>query len=109
MASEVKRVPVDFDFSTLNWDFLKEMAKIAHRSQEKYGSTLQYTEGRLEGEKSPINHIADHTRAYLMGEEDDMLGGAEGNMAKVAYNAMIEWFYYRRFGPIPNPLAMEER
>jgi hypothetical protein len=103
----VKRVPVDFDYSALNWDFIKLMAQIPPYASEKYGSWSQYTAARLEGEKSPENHMIEHLRSYMLGEPYDKFDKDIGrHLAAVAYNAMMEWFYYKKFGHKTHPLKL---
>lgn len=104
----VKRAPVTFRYDSINPSFLKMMAEIGHYAAEKYGSWEQYTNARLTGEKSPINHIYEHLRQYQMGEPYDHFEGDVGrHLVAVAYNAMMEWFYYKRWGPERHPLTIE--
>jgi hypothetical protein len=93
------RHPVDFQYHQLNWDFLKEMARIAHYASTKYGSIQQYTDSRLVGDKSPMNHMAEHIRQYVVGEEHDHFHTVKVHLVAIAYNAMMEYYYYEKFGP----------
>lgn len=95
---EAKRVPVTYQYHKLNWDFIKLMAEIAHYASEKYGSAEQYADSRLVGEKSPMNHIAEHIRQYMTGEDHDHFKDQIYHLAAIAYNAMMEALYLRRFG-----------
>lgn len=106
---KVKRQPVTYLWSKLNWDFLKLLAEIAHYAEDKYGSAEQYTGARLEGEKSPINHAFEHLRAYSAGEKHDKFGTHEHQLAAVAYNVMMEFFYQKVFGFKPNPVMAAMR
>lgn len=107
MSEEVKRQPVTFRYDAINPYFLKMLAEIGHYATEKYGSWEQYSKARLVGEKGPINHIYEHLRQYVMGEPYDHFEGDVGrHLAAVAYNAMIEWHYYKRFGHAPHPLSL---
>jgi dATP/dGTP diphosphohydrolase, N-terminal len=109
MADEkVKRVPVDYIYTALNPDFLKALARIAKYAEEKYGSWSQYTAARLEGDKSCINHIYEHLRQYQLGEPHDKFGDLKMQLAAVAYNAMMEWHYLEKFGPVAHPLLVRE-
>jgi hypothetical protein len=109
-SSRVKRVPVDYRYDALNPTFLKWMAKIGAYAAEKYGSWEQYRDGRLEGEKSPVNHIHEHLRAYVMGEPHDHFDGdVRWHLVAVAYNAMMEFFYCTKWGHVPHPLTVSER
>lgn len=104
--SDVKRDPVLFDYTALNWEFLRKMARIPLHAAEKYGSWDQYKNARLTGEKSPINHAIDHLAKYMNGEPYDRWDGAvEWHLVAAAYNAMMEFFYLRRFGHVVHPLA----
>jgi hypothetical protein len=94
-----KRKPVDYRYDALNWNFIKAMAQIASYAAEKYGEVEQYRHSRLEGEKSPLNHMAEHMRSYLMGDDYDALDGDRRyHLAAIAYNAMIEFYYHTNFG-----------
>lgn len=99
---KVKRVPVNYQWQALNWDFLRLLADIASYAAGKYGSAEQYVNARLEGEKSPVNHMYEHLRAFQAGELHDHFGTLEHQLAAVAYNAMIEYAYVRMYGHAPN-------
>lgn len=104
------RVPVNFNYTGLNWDFIKLMAEIPPYADEKYASWTQYTHARLEGEKSPENHIVEHLRQYMMGEPYDKFDGDVGrHLVAIAYNSMMAWFYLKKFGWKAHPLALERR
>jgi hypothetical protein len=99
-----------YRYDALNPTFLKWMAKIGAYAAEKYGSWEQYRDGRLEGEKSPVNHIHEHLRAYVMGEPHDHFDGdVRWHLVAVAYNAMMEFFYCTKWGHVPHPLTVSER
>ena len=94
-----KRQPVDFQYHRLNWDFIKLMAQIANYADGKYGSAGHYTNSRLVGEKSPVNHIIEHVRQYLTHEPHDHFGRDHSfHLAAIAYNAMMEFYYYKHGG-----------
>lgn len=94
-----KRVPVDFIYHQLNWDFIKDMARVAAYAHDKYGSVQQYTNSQLVGEKSPMNHMAEHMRAYLCNEPHDKFGTVEMQLVAIAYNAMMQYYYHKQCGP----------
>lgn len=94
----VKRHPVDFLYNKLNWDFIKLLAQIAQYAEGKYGAAEQYREAELTGDGSPMNHMAEHMRAYMAGESHDHFGGQEYQLAAIAYNAMMEYFYFKQRG-----------
>lgn len=95
----VKRQPVSYRWDGLNWDFIKGMAQIAYYADSKYGSSEQYTQGRLEKDKSPINHAYEHLRAYQTGELHDHFKSREAQLWAIAYNAMMEFYYLHHGGP----------
>ncbi len=96
---EAIRHRVQFEFHSLNWDFIKLMADIAGYAAGKYGSATQYTGSRLEGDRSPVNHMADHIRLYLKREPHDHFNDLDHQLAAIAYNAMMEYYYLHRGGP----------
>jgi hypothetical protein len=106
MADEPKmrRAPVTFRWDALNWDFLKMLAEIAHYATGKYGSAEQYANARLEGEKSPVNHIYEHLRQYQAGEPHDHFQDPRYHLAAIAYNCMIEHLFHTRWGHTISPL-----
>ena len=97
--SETKREPVNYQFQALNWQFIKLLAEIASYAADKYGSAEQYTNSPLTGEKSPMNHIMEHARQYMASEDHDKFGDRhEMHLAAIAYNAMMEYYYYKHSG-----------
>lgn len=105
-----KRLPVDFDYEAIHPDFLKGLAQIAVYATEKYGSWSQYKDFRLTGEKSPLNHAFEHIRMYRCGEPYERFDGSlRWHLVAAAYNLMMEFFYFARFGPETHPLIAEER
>ena len=106
----VKREPVDFDYTALNWDFIKWMAWIPMHATQKYGSWEQYTSARLVGEKSPINHAIEHLRMYMAGEPYDKLDGdLRRHLASAGYNIMMEFWYATRYGLLKHPLVIDRK
>lgn len=104
-SKAAKRQPVDHQSHRLNWKFIRLMGKIAHYASEKYGSVEQYTDSRLEGEKSPMNHIVGHIEEYSSRKPHDKFGNLEMQLAAIAYNAMMEYWYLTHGGPtIPEDL-----
>lgn len=108
-VAKVIRVPVDYRWDALNWDFLKTLSEIANYATAKYGSAEQYTNARLEGEKSPINHIYEHLRQYQAGEPHDHFKDPRYHLAAVAYGAMMEFFYHTRWGHATNVIMRRQR
>jgi dATP/dGTP diphosphohydrolase len=109
MRNDVKRVPVDYRYDAINPNFLKWMAKIGAYAAEKYGSWEQYTNARLCGEKSPVNHIYEHLRQFRAGEAYDHFDGdVRWHLAAIAYNACMEFFYVSKWGHEKSPLTIDE-
>lgn len=106
---KVKRVPVSFLWSKLNWDYLKMLAEIAQYAEGKYGSAEQYTNARLENQASPVNHIYEHLRQYQAGEEHDRFGDPRYHLAAIGYNAMMEFFYHTAWGQKLNIIMQRQR
>lgn len=103
------RVEVDFQYNSLNWDFIKMLAQIAFYAEGKYGKAEQYANSELIGNKSPINHIAEHVRQYWAAEEHDHFKDPTYHLAAIAYNAMMEYLYAKRRGVEPNPLSIKAK
>ncbi len=104
--NDVKRDPVLFDYTALNFDFIRRMARIPLHAAEKYGSWDQYKNAELTGEKSPINHAIDHLAKYMNGEPYDRWDNAiDWHLVAAAYNCMMAFFYFHRFGHKLHPLA----
>jgi len=95
---EANRKPVFHRYDALNWDFIKLLAEIAFYADEKYGSAEQYVDSRLDKDKAPINHIVEHIRQYVTGEPHDKFVDPIYHLAAIAYNAMMEAAYHRKFG-----------
>lgn len=95
---KVKRLPVDHMTANLYWPFIIMMGKIAMYAQTKYGAVEQYADGRLVGEKSPINHIAGHISEYVQRKPHDKFGNLQMQLAAIAYNAMMECVYLDQGG-----------
>jgi hypothetical protein len=109
--AEVRRDPVAFRYDAVLPGFMKQLAELGHHASEKYGSWEQYLNARLTGEKSPVNHIYDHLRAYAEGEPyDHFEGDVSRHLVAVAYNALMEWAYVKLYGHDKHPFTkkMEE-
>lgn len=106
LTNKPKRQPVDHMTANLYWPFIIMMGRIAKYAQDKYGSVEQYADGRLEGEKSPINHIAGHIADYVQRKPHDKFGDLKMQLAAIAYNAMMECVYLDQGGgpTVPNKL-----
>jgi hypothetical protein len=102
--AKVKRVPVPWNYEGLNPEFLERMATIPPYAAEKYGSWEQYLDARLSGEKSPVNHIMGHLKEFRLRRLYDKFDGHPSwHLVAIAYNAMMEWEYVRRFGLARSP------
>jgi hypothetical protein len=98
-AKGVNRVKVNYDYEGLNWDFIKLLAEIAAYARGKYGSIEQYADIYPQGDQSPLNHIAEHMRQYMARELHDKFGDLKHQLAAIAYNAMMEFYYLEHGGP----------
>lgn len=105
----VNRVPVNFNYAGLNWDFLKLLGEIAVYAADKYGSAEQYADIRPQGEQSPLNHIMEHARQYMARETHDKFVDLKYHLAAIAYNAMMEFYYLEHGGPTNNPTLYEPK
>lgn len=107
-----QRQPVTYRYDGLNWDFIKMMAEIAYYAGNKYpdkNNLSGYFKHRLHGEKGPINHIVEHLRQYLNGEPHDHFNDRAYQLAAIAYNAMMEALYLRKFGTEVTPFNLTPR
>jgi hypothetical protein len=103
---EAKRDPVEFRYDAVLPGFLKQLAEIGHYASQKYGSWDSYLAGRLTGEKSPVNHIYEHLRAYAEGEPyEHFEGDVSRHLVAVSYNAMMMWAYHKLYGPAKHPFT----
>lgn len=91
-VSEAARQPVNYRYDILDSAFLHLMAEIAHYGAEKYGD-YNYKESRLAGGKSPINHMYMHLHQYKQGIVHDKYGDLSHQLAAIAFNAMMEFYY----------------
>jgi hypothetical protein len=101
---KVKRAPVNYLYTGLNWEFIKLQAEIAKYAAGKYGSATQYANGKLEGDKDPLNHIYEHARQFQAGEVHDHFGTLEHQLAAIAYNASMKFFELKKWGFVAHPL-----
>lgn len=89
---QAKRQPVNFRYDILDEGFLHAMAEILALGAAKYGD-YNWQQSRLTGEKGPINHIYDHLRQYRQEIPHDVFPDLEHQLAAVAVNAMMEYWY----------------
>lgn len=92
LYEEAKRSSVDYRYDILDSDFLHCMAQIGAYGAEKYGD-YAYQKSRLSGEKGPLNHIYMHLHQYKLGIPHDHFKTRKHQLAAVAFNAMMEFFY----------------
>ena len=94
---QTKRKSVDYLFTCLDWNFIKDLAKLGHwsgiRRKENMNLKPGYMENRYTGDKSPINHMINHTTEYICGNEHP-LGSPKWHLVAIAFNAMMEFFWY---------------
>lgn len=86
------RKDVNYRYDLLIPEFLAGMAEVAHIGAVEYGDH-NYKRSKLEGNRSPINHIYAHLNSYQRGIFHDKLQNLEGHLLAIAFNAMMEYFY----------------
>ena len=92
---EAKRNPQNLRYDILDPEFEDLMAKIADYGAKKYGE-LNWHISRLEGDKSPINHIRKHLNKYRLKQPYDHseIGlDPKIHLVAIAFNAMMEFYY----------------
>lgn len=92
-----KREPVGYLFTSLDWNFIYAMAKLAKHGSDKYDtpgdSTPNYQKSILGRDKSPLNHLCRHLTSYMNKEEHDHFGHMKWHLVAIAFNAMMEFFW----------------
>lgn len=82
-------------------EFIKAMEDIGEYGFEKYGKdsfeVLAQQDNRIRSVRTACNtdHIFDHNAAYIRGELHDHFGTLKHQLAAVAFNAMMEFYYAR--------------
>lgn len=98
------RLPIQYRYDLLDWEFIEAMAMIAHIGAEKYGER-NWQKGRLEGDKSALNHAIKHLSEYQQGIPNDY-GPLPFHLAQVAFNCMMEFYWQvRKPGVYPNAIS----
>ena len=97
VQAEAIRNPIQFRFDILDPEFLQTLAKIADYGAKKYGE-FNWHKSRLEGDKSPVNHIARHLLLYEQAvpyDHEEVINSKDPKMhlAAIAFNAMMEFWY----------------
>ena len=90
-----QRDPIRERYDLLDPEFLRFMALIGGYGARKYGER-NWQKSRLEGDKSPLNHVFKHWIAYQNGESyDHPEVGTERciHLASIAFNAMMEFYH----------------
>lgn len=90
-----KRVSHPIRYDILDPEFLELMARVADYGAKKYGD-FNWQKSRLEGDKSPINHIYKHLKSLRTGEQYDHqeLGvHKKWHCVAIAFNAMMEFYW----------------
>lgn len=94
-TAKATRDPVSYRYDLLDPEFLYAMASIAAYGAEKYGDR-NWQKSRLKGAGNPINHLHAHLANYQVGAnyEHAAVGiDPKFQLAAVAFNAMIEFWY----------------
>ena len=90
-------------FAFLNQEFLRAMNDIGRYGHEKYGE-FSFHHRALSGDNSRGDHprttpeaIAEHSKGhfdlYIAGEPHDHFGTRKHQLAAVAFNAMMEFYF----------------
>lgn len=93
-----KRNPVDYLFQALDWNFIKALGQLAKYGADKYDDkdgTINWKKSPLQRDKSPINHMVNHTTEYILGNKHP-LGSPKWHLVAIAFNAMMEFFWYEK-------------
>lgn len=94
------RANVSYRYDILAPEFLHCMAMLAEYGAEKYGE-LNWQLSRLEGGKSPINHMMKHIQEYRMNTKYDHFDGSiKWHLVAIAFNAMMEFWYEEKYNGI---------
>lgn len=120
--SEVKRDKIGYLYTSLDWGFIRAMARLGLHGSDKYdtpGDPIpNWKQGVVLREKSPVNHMAEHMAAYNLGEHHDHFGCSKWHLVAIAFNAMIEFFHYtekpiepseKSFPPESSPQPVENK
>jgi hypothetical protein len=96
---------VETPLTNLDAAFLKAMDAVGQYGLDKYGEkSIQHRlnrgdRSRIEGERytreAMAQHASEHFQMYLRGELHDHFGTVEMQLAAVAFNAMMEFMFYR--------------
>lgn len=84
-------------YASLDPDFLREMAEIAHHGSTKYGD-WNFTKPGLIGALSPYNHAFAHLTDYLRGVPNDRGDPMLSHFSHAAFNCMMEYWHITRGG-----------
>lgn len=93
------RVPVNYNFQSLYWSFIKHMAIVGKWGGDKRGESgignPTYMNAPYLGDKSPLNHMAHHMTEYIL-NKPHTLGSTKWHLVAIAFNAMIEFFWFEK-------------
>lgn len=103
MQNVEKEVPQPANYEFLNGTFLEAMNDIGRYGNEKYGEASFHARQK-QGDKSRggmdrnqpqtiAQHAADHFSMYQRGELHDRFFTRKHQLAAVAFNAMMEFYY----------------
>jgi Domain of unknown function (DUF5664) len=93
-----KRVSHSIRYDILDPEFLECMAMVADYGAKKYGE-YNWQLSRLDGDKSPINHIYKHLKSLRMDEPYDHKEIGETkkwHCIAIAFNAMMEFWWLNK-------------
>lgn len=87
-----KRLPVDFDYTTLYRPFLHAMAQIGHYGAVKYGRD-NWMLSPWTNDKSPQNHLEGHLTELAHGKPHDHFHTLRHQIAAIGFNAMMMFYW----------------
>ena len=92
---EAKRDPSGVRFDILIAEFELLQAQIANYGAQHYGD-YNWQKSRMQGDKSPLNHIREHLNQYQRNipyDHPEIGTDRKIHLAAIAFNAMMEFWY----------------
>jgi|SRR5579863_2545181 len=87
------------NYETLDPEFLKAMNEIGHYGNEKYREESFFknpTRSERKSTRAIVQHIQKHCEEFVAGVEHDHFHTLEHQLAAVAFNAMMEFYMFKR-------------
>jgi hypothetical protein len=90
--NEPARTKIGMRFDLIPGDVLAEVAKVFAHGAAKYGDN-NWRQGRLKGDKCPLNHALKHLAYYQAGIPDDESADPKIHLSHAIVNLMFELHY----------------